>query len=182
VLTWQISRVGSDTTYNTLSNPGPAVLTPGSSLGSYIIPTDQHEYFVRTLSSLMRTRENFPFGHPSQIAPSQACLTWSFFWDRLPKKKMHLVDMSTLLILLSLGPGYHHPPCNTRFWKANWMRTMYVPGSETHVHINCILGHHHTLLKVNSRKVLYYIKMYKTSTYSLLNIVINVIKVRKKRT
>jgi hypothetical protein len=23
---------------------------------------------------------------------------------------MHLVGMSTLLILLSLGPGYHHPP------------------------------------------------------------------------
>jgi hypothetical protein len=29
-----------------------------------------------------------------------------FFRDRLPKKKMHLVDMITLLILLSLGPGY----------------------------------------------------------------------------
>jgi hypothetical protein len=27
----------------------------------------------------------------------------------LPKKKMHLVGMNTLLILLSLGPGYHHP-------------------------------------------------------------------------
>jgi hypothetical protein len=35
--------------------PGPAVLTPVSSLGSYIVPTDQHEPFVRTLSSLMRT-------------------------------------------------------------------------------------------------------------------------------
>jgi hypothetical protein len=44
--------------------PGLAVLTPGSSLGSYIVPTDQHESFVRTLSSLMRTRENFPVGHP----------------------------------------------------------------------------------------------------------------------
>jgi hypothetical protein len=85
--------------------PGPAVLTPGSSLGSYIVPTDQHESFVRTLSSLMRTRENFSVGHPSQIAPSQARLTWRFFRDRLPKKKMHLVDMITLLILLSLGPG-----------------------------------------------------------------------------
>jgi hypothetical protein len=89
--------------------PGPAVLTPGSSLGSYIVPTDQHESFVRTLSSLMRTRENFPVGHPSQIAPSQARLTWRFFRDRLPKKKMHLVDMITLLILLSLGPGYPIP-------------------------------------------------------------------------
>jgi hypothetical protein len=89
--------------------PGPAVLTPGSSLGSYIVPTDQHESFVRTLSSLMRTRENFPVGHPSQITPSQARLTWRFFRDRLPKKKMHLVGMITLLILLSLGPGNHHP-------------------------------------------------------------------------
>jgi hypothetical protein len=89
--------------------PGPAVLTPGSSLGSYIVPTDQHESFVRTLSSLMRTRENFPVGHPSQIAPSQARLTWRFFQDRLPKKKMHLVGMFTLLILLSLGPGHPIP-------------------------------------------------------------------------
>jgi hypothetical protein len=89
--------------------PGPAVLTPDSSLGSYIVPTDQHEYFVHTLSSLMRTLENFPVGHPSQIAPSQARLTWRFFQGSLPKKKMHLVCMDTLLILLSLGPGYHHP-------------------------------------------------------------------------
>jgi hypothetical protein len=35
------------------------------------------------------------------------------------------------------------------------------------------------LLKVNSGKVLYYIKMSKTSTESLLNIVINIIKVPK---
>jgi hypothetical protein len=64
---------------------------------------------MRTLSSLMCTRENFPVGHTSQIAPSQARLTWKFFRDRLLKKKIPLVDMSTLLILLSLGPGYHHP-------------------------------------------------------------------------
>jgi hypothetical protein len=65
--------------------------------------------FVRILSSLMRTRENFPVGHPSQIAPSKARLTWRFFQDRLPKKKMHLVGMITLLILLSLGPGHPIP-------------------------------------------------------------------------
>jgi hypothetical protein len=59
---------------NTLSTPRPAVLTPSSSLGSYIVPTDQHESFVRTLSSLMRTQENFSVGHPSQIAPRQARL------------------------------------------------------------------------------------------------------------
>jgi hypothetical protein len=86
-----------------------AVRTPGSSLGSYIVPTDQHGSFMHTLSSLMRTREKFPVGHPSQIAPSQAHLTWRFFRDRLLKKKKHLIGMDTLLILLSLGPGNHHP-------------------------------------------------------------------------
>jgi hypothetical protein len=30
------------------------------------------------------------------------------------------------------------------------MRTVYVPGSETHVHSDYIVGHHHTLLKINS--------------------------------
>jgi hypothetical protein len=40
--------------------------------------------------------------------------------------------------------------CHTRFWNANRMRTMYVPGAETHVHNDYIIGHHHTLLKVNS--------------------------------
>jgi hypothetical protein len=48
------------------------------------------------------------------------------------------------------------------------MRTMYVPGSETHVHNDYIIVHHHTLLKVNSGKVLYYIEMSKTSIESLL--------------
>jgi hypothetical protein len=57
--------------------------------------------------------------------------------------------------------------CHTQIWKANRMRTMYMPGSETHVHSDYIIGHHHTLLKVNSRKVLYYIKMSKTSTESI---------------
>jgi hypothetical protein len=47
------------------------------------------------------------------------------------------------------------------------MRTMYVPGLETHVHSDYIIGHYHTLLKVNSGKVLYYIKMSKTSIESL---------------
>jgi hypothetical protein len=47
------------------------------------------------------------------------------------------------------------------------MRTMYVPGSETHVHIDYIVGHHHTLLKTIAEIVLYYIKMSKTSTESL---------------
>jgi hypothetical protein len=43
---------------------------------------------------------------------------------------------------------------------------MYVPGSETHIHNDYIIGHHHTMLESNSGKVLYYIKMSKTSTES----------------
>jgi hypothetical protein len=56
--------------------------------------------------------------------------------------------------------------CHTRFWKVNRMRTMYVLGSETHVHSDYIIGHHHTMLEINSGEVLYYIKMSETSTES----------------
>jgi hypothetical protein len=44
---------------------------------------------------------------------------------------------------------------------------MYVPGSETHVHSDYIVGHHHTLLKIIAEIILYYIKMSKTPTKSL---------------
>jgi hypothetical protein len=47
------------------------------------------------------------------------------------------------------------------------MRTMYVPGSETHVHSDYIIGHHHTMLEINSRKVLNYIKMSGTPIESI---------------
>jgi hypothetical protein len=47
------------------------------------------------------------------------------------------------------------------------MRSMYVLGSETHVHSDYIIGHHHTLLKVNRGKLLYYIKMSKSSIESI---------------
>jgi hypothetical protein len=57
--------------------------------------------------------------------------------------------------------------CHNRFWKANRMRTMYVPGLETHVHNDYIIGHHHTMLEINSGKVLDYIKMSKTSIESI---------------
>jgi hypothetical protein len=74
---------------------------------------------VLTLSSLISTRENFPVGHPSE----NCSLNLEVFRDRLPKKKMHLVDMITLLILLSLGPGYPIPGARIsqawtpRLWK-----------------------------------------------------------------
>jgi hypothetical protein len=44
---------------------------------------------------------------------------------------------------------------------------MYVPGTEIHVHNDYIVGHHHTLLKIIAKIVLYYIKMSKTSTKPL---------------
>jgi hypothetical protein len=37
----------------------------------------------------------------------------------------------------------------------------------THVHNDYIIGHHHTMLEINSGKVLYYNKMSKTSTESV---------------
>jgi hypothetical protein len=47
------------------------------------------------------------------------------------------------------------------------MQTMYVPGSETHVHNDYIIGHHHTMLELNNGQVLNYIKMSKTSIESI---------------
>jgi hypothetical protein len=37
----------------------------------------------------------------------------------------------------------------------------------THVHSDYIIGHHHTMLELNSLKVLSYIKMSETSTESI---------------
>jgi hypothetical protein len=45
-------------------------------------------------------------------------------------------------------PFLRHIICQTLFWKVNRMRTMYMPGSEIHVHNDYIVGHHHTLLKI----------------------------------
>ena len=85
--------------------PGPTVLTPGSSLRSYIVPTDQHESFVHTLSPLMRTRENFPI--PNFSKPSM------FNLEVLSRQASEKEDAPCWygysLILLSLGLGYHHP-------------------------------------------------------------------------
>jgi hypothetical protein len=47
-------------------------------------------------------------------------------------------------------------------------------------HSDYIIGHHHTLLKVNSGMVLYYIKMSKTSIESLTKS-FNIIKVRNTK-
>jgi pentose-5-phosphate-3-epimerase len=60
------------------------------------------------------------------------------------------------------------------------MRTMYVPGSETHVHSNYIIGHHHTLLKVNSGKSTL-LHQDVQDMHIVYNIVINIIKVRNTK-
>jgi len=45
--------------------------------------------------------------HP-QISPGQARLTSEFFGNRLPEKKLQLVDMSILSIILSPWAGVSH--------------------------------------------------------------------------
>jgi hypothetical protein len=79
------------------------------------------------------------------------------------------IDISICIPTTTLCPKSNVGPttCHTQFWKANRMRTMYVSGSETHVHRDYIIGHHHTMLIVNRGKVLYYNKMSKTSTESI---------------
>jgi hypothetical protein len=56
----------------------------------------------------MRTRKDFPVGHPSQDCSSPSTLNPEVLLRQASeKKKMHIVGMSILSILLSLGPGYH---------------------------------------------------------------------------
>jgi hypothetical protein len=57
----------------------------------------------------MCTREDFPGGHPSQDCSTPSTLKPKVLSRYAFKNKMHLIGMSTLLILLSLGSGYHHP-------------------------------------------------------------------------
>jgi hypothetical protein len=53
----------------------------------------------------------------------------------------------------------------------------------THVHSDYIIVHHHTMLELNSGKVLSYIKMSETSTESITQPLFNIIiKVRKYET
>jgi hypothetical protein len=55
------------------------------------------------------------------------------------------------------------------------MRTMYVLGLETHVHNDYIIGHHHTLIKVNRGSTLLHQDVQDIDR--VYNIVINIIKV-----
>jgi hypothetical protein len=90
--------------------------------------------------------------------------------DAPPLKEGPTTDSSPPTTKAPITDAHYPIPftyCHTRFWKVNRMRTMYVPGSETHVHSDYIIGHHHTMLEINSGKVLDYIKMSKTSIESI---------------
>jgi hypothetical protein len=49
------------------------------------------------------------------------------------------------------------------------MRTMYVLGSEIHVHNNYIIGHHHTLLKIIAE-----ISIFMMSLFVILLVVVGI--------
>jgi hypothetical protein len=74
-----------------------------------------------------------------------------FFQNVCTKQKARLKTLKNKLIS---SQNDYKGLCHTLFWKANRMRTMYVPGSETHVHSDYIIRHHHTMLEINSGKVL----------------------------
>jgi hypothetical protein len=60
------------------------------------------------------------------------------------------------------------------------MRTIYMPRSESHVHNDYIIGHHHTLLKINSgNSTLLHHNV--QDIHRVINIVINIIKVRNTK-
>jgi hypothetical protein len=61
--------------------------------------------FLRTLSSLLRTREGLVGRSP--IAPSQARLTLEFFMMGFQKRSCNLLVWVSLSILLNLRPGCH---------------------------------------------------------------------------
>jgi hypothetical protein len=58
---------------------------------------------------------------------------------------------------LGITPGLKGKP------NANHVRAKI----RTHVHSDYIIGHHHTMLELNSGKVLSYVKMSETSTESI---------------
>jgi hypothetical protein len=79
-------------------------------------------------------------------------------WSSLSISKDEFV-ISKLQDRLRLGitPGLKGKP------NANHVRAKI----RTHVHSDYIIGHHHTMLELNSGKVLSYVKMSETSTESI---------------
>jgi hypothetical protein len=92
---------------------GPGTPMLGSSLGPQEYPHRPTHVFLRTLSSLMCTREGLPGRSP--IAPCQAHLTMEFFVMGFRKRIYNLLVWVSLSILLSIGPGCHTlPPPRSR--------------------------------------------------------------------
>lgn len=73
--------------YNTLATPEPVVITPSSPLKSNIILIDQHESFIRTLSSLVRIQKNFMVGHPTQNCSEPSTLNIEILSKHASKKE-----------------------------------------------------------------------------------------------
>jgi hypothetical protein len=104
---------------NTLSTLRLVVLTPSIPLGSYILLIDQHKSFVRTLSTLMLTWEDFPVCHPSQdcsrpstlnieVLSRHACeKEYSSCWY---KYSINSIKPWTRISHNPPGPRYHNPP------------------------------------------------------------------------
>ena len=74
--------------------------------------------------------KNFPVGHPSPNFSGPSMLNLGVLWRPAYRKKLQLVGMGILLILLSLGPGFHtlghvpyvqcqRPMCHVRASSAN---------------------------------------------------------------
>jgi hypothetical protein len=98
--------------------PGLAVLTPGSSLGSYIVPTDQPGSFVCTMSSLMHTRENFPGRSPIPNCSKPSTLNLEVLSRQASKKEdapcWYGYSINSIKPWAKIspfqGPRYHNPP------------------------------------------------------------------------
>jgi hypothetical protein len=70
------------------------------------------------------------------------------------------------LYQMDVKSAFLNGKCHTRFLEGKPNANHVHARIRTHVHSDYIIGHHHTMLELNSRKVLYYIKMSKTSTES----------------
>jgi hypothetical protein len=97
------ARVDSDTTCNTPSNPGPAVFTPDSSLGLYIVSTDQQCLYVHFVLT---------YAHPRKLLGQSPVLNLSKpntlnleFLSTYVSEKIHLININLYYLLRLQGVG-----------------------------------------------------------------------------
>ena len=96
--------------------PGQAVVTSGSSLGSIDCTHRSTLVFSPHFILTHAHPGELPGWSPiPKLRYESSTLNPQVLWGGLPEKKMHLIDMSILSLLLSLGPGSHnHPPLEDR--------------------------------------------------------------------